>query len=223
MCCSWFKTNLTLCVFVKFVKTRDTMQKEHAVEKEAVAPGTTMRYIARDIEQMPIGPPYYELINNRLVEEASPEIPHQYSSMSLATSLFAFVEERQLGLVLEAPMDVTLDDDNVFQPDILFISNERLGIIRDGRKIKGAPDLVVEILSTNKKYDQEEKKYIYELHDVREFWLVDVKKKQVEVFENVRKEFVRRQKALVGETVQSLILPGFSIDVAYLFREIPGQ
>lgn len=198
------------------------MQKEHIGEKDSVATGTSKRFTAQDIEQMPVGPPYYELINNHLVEEASPEIPHQYSSMSLATRLFNFIEEKNLGIVLEAPMDVTLDDDNVFQPDILFISNDRLGIIREGRKIKGAPDLVVEILSTNKKYDQEEKKYIYELHDVREFWLVDVKKKQVEVFENVRKEFVRRQKACLGDTAHSLILPGFSIEVSYLFREIPG-
>ncbi len=198
------------------------MQKQPTTEKEAATPRATQRYTAQEVEQMPIGPPYYELINNRLVEEASPEIPHQYSSMSLAACLFNFVEEKGLGLVLEAPMDVELDDDNVFQPDILFISNERLGIIQEGRKIKGAPDLIVEILSTNKKYDQEEKKYIYELHDVREFWLVDVKKKQVEVFENVRKEFVLRQKAYVGDTVNSLILPGFSVDVAYLFREIPG-
>lgn len=171
---------------------------------------------------MPIGPPYFELINNHLVEEPSPGIPHQRSSLSLVKRLDDFVETHALGLVLEAPMDVELDADNVFQPDILFISNARLGIIQDGRKIKGAPDLVVEILSTNKKYDQEEKKYIYELHDVREFWLVDVKKKQVEVFENVRKEFVRRQKACVGDTAHSLILPGFSIEVSYLFREIPG-
>lgn len=118
-------------------------------------------------------------------------------------------------------MDVELDEGNVFQPDILFISNERLHIIKEGRKIKGAPDLVVEILSTNKKYDQEEKKYIYELYDVREFWLIDTKKKTVEVFENQRKEFVILQKAYVGDVVRSRLLDGFEIAVDYLFREIP--
>jgi len=198
------------------------MGEKNVIEKKAVSTTPEHRYTARDFEKMPIGPPYYELINNRLVMEPSPEIPHQYSSMSLASRMFTFVEDNGLGIVLEAPMDVELDEDNVFQPDILFISNARLGIIKEGRKIIGAPDLVVEILSTNKKYDQEEKKYLYELHDVREFWLVDVKKKQVELYENVRKEFVLRQKAYLGDSVHSLILPGFSIDAAYLFREIPG-
>ncbi len=181
----------------------------------------TKRYTARDFEQMPGGPPYFELINNHLVLEPSPDLPHQNSSIRLASRMFNFVEDNELGLVLEAPMDVELDDDNVFQPDILFISNERLHIIQDGRKIKGAPDLVVEILSTNKKYDQEEKKYVYELHDVLEFWLVDVKKKQVEVYENARKELVLIQKAYPGDTIRSKVLPGFEITADYLFREIP--
>ena len=197
------------------------MGNQKTAEKEIVNIDATKRYTAREFAQMPAGPPYFELVNNRLVQEASPEVPHQRSSLSLVKKLDDFVEQHELGLVLEAPMDVVLDDDNVFQPDILFISNARLDIIKKGRKIKGAPDLVVEILSTNKKYDQEEKKYVYELHDVLEFWLVDVKKKQVEVYENVRKEFVLLQKAYVGDSVQSKILPGFEVAAAYLFREIP--
>lgn len=190
-------------------------------EQETFVVRVDKRYTARDFENLPPGPPYYELINNCLVTEPSPEIPHQRASISLATKIYNFVEEHNLGLVLEAPMDVEMDEDNVFQPDILFISNERLGIIQDGRKIKGAPDLVIEILSSNKKYDQEEKKYIYELYDVREFWLIDTKKKTVEVFENQRKEFVRIQKACLGDTVRSKLLVGFEISADYLFREIP--
>jgi len=197
------------------------MGVQTASEQETFVVKVDKRYTARDFENLPPGPPYYELINNRLVMAPSPEIPHQRTSISLASKIFNFVEEHNLGLVLEAPMDVELDEDNVFQPDILFISNERLGIIEDGRKIKGAPDLVVEILSSNKKYDQEEKKYIYELHDVREFWLIDTKKKTVEVFENQRKEFVLLQKAYLGDTVHSKLLAGFEIAADYLFREIP--
>lgn len=197
------------------------MGNPKTTEKEVFTVEVDKRYTARDFEKMPVGPPYYELINNRLVLEPSPEIQHQRSSLSLVKKLDDFVEKYELGLVLEAPMDVELDEDNVFQPDILFISNERFDIIKDGRKIKGAPDLVIEILSSNKKYDQEEKKYVYELHDVLEFWLVDVKKKQVEVYENVRKAFVLLQKAYPGDIIRSKILTGFEIAADYVFREIP--
>lgn len=197
------------------------MGDKKAPDHETVTIDVSKRYTASDFEKMPVGPPYYELINNRLVLEPSPEIPHQRSSLMLASRMLTFVEDNELGLVLEAPMYVELDEDNVFQPDILFISNGRFDIIKEGRKIKGAPDLVVEILSTNKKYDQEEKKYIYELHDVREFWLVDVRKKQVEVYENVRKEFVLLQKAYPGDSIRSKVLAGFEIAADYLFRDIP--
>lgn len=197
------------------------MGNQKTTEKEVFTVEVEKRYTARDFEKMPIGPPYYELINNRMVLEPSPEIQHQRSSLSLVKKLDDFVEAHALGLVLEAPMDVELDEDNVFQPDILFISNDRFDIIKDGRKIKGAPDLVIEILSSNKKYDQEEKKYVYELHNVLEFWLVDVKKKQVEVYENVHKEFVLLQKAYPGDIISSKILSGFEIPTDYVFREIP--
>lgn len=197
------------------------MGNQKTTEKEVFTVEVEKRYTARDFEKMPIGPPYYELINNRMVLEPSPEIQHQRSSLSLVKKLDDFVEAHALGLVLEAPMDVELDEDNVFQPDILFISNDRFDIIKDGRKIKGAPDLVIEILSSNKKYDQEEKKYVYELHNVLEFWLVDVKKKQVEVYENVHKEFVLLQKAYLGDIISSKILSGFEIPTDYVFREIP--
>ena len=93
------------------------MGEQNSSEKKLENPTTEKRYTARDFENMPIGPPYYELINNRLVEEPSPEIPHQRSSICLASKMFGFVEDNKLGLVLEAPMDVELDDDNVFQPD----------------------------------------------------------------------------------------------------------
>jgi len=197
------------------------MGEQKTTEKEVLTIEVEKRYTAQDFEKMPEGPPYFELINNRLVMEASPELPHQRSSLSIAKKLDDFVEQHSRGIVLEAPMDVELDADNVFQPDILYISKERFDIIKEGRKIKGAPDLVIEILSSNKKYDQEEKKYVYELHDVLEFWLVDVKKKQVEVYENVRKEFVLRQKAYPGDTIYSKILKGFELPADYVFREIP--
>ena len=197
------------------------MGVQTASEQETFIVRVDKRYTAQDFEKMPEGPPYFELINNRLVMEASPELPHQRSSLSIAKKLDDFVEQHSRGIVLEAPMDVELDADNVFQPDILYISKERFDIIKEGRKIKGAPDLVIEILSSNKKYDQEEKKYVYELHDVLEFWLVDVKKKQVEVYENVRKEFVLRQKAYPGDTIYSKILKGFELPADYVFREIP--
>lgn len=89
-----------------------------------------------------------------------------------------FVEANKLGEVVLGPLDTYLDDENIFQPDLLFISNERLSIIQ--KYIYGAPDLVVEILlPVSEKLDSIEKKAVYEKCGVREYWLVDPETKEV--------------------------------------------
>src|SRR5699024_7877380 len=69
--------------------------------------------------------------------------------------------------------DVYLGERNAFQPDIVFISNERLSLIQEDG-LHGAPDLVIEILSpSTAKYDLEEKKEVYERFGVKEYWTVE--------------------------------------------------
>ena len=76
----------------------------------------------------------------------SPTFPHQNTEMELSLSVGWFVKRHALGVVLSAPMDVALSDTDVVQPDLLFVSRERAHIIAHDA-IRGAPDLVVEILS----------------------------------------------------------------------------
>ena len=85
----------------------------------------------------------YELIDGELILAPSPVTQHHSISRNLLRALDEFLESPSLGELFYAPMDV-------FQPDILFISNNRLHIIGD-RNIQGAPDLVIEILSPSTK------------------------------------------------------------------------
>lgn len=86
------------------------------------------------------------------------------------------------GEVLFAPLDVHFDENNIFQPDLIYIANANRGIIRDGY-IYGAPDLVVEILSSSTgRRDKTIKKNGYEKFGVREYWLVDPVHRFVEQF-----------------------------------------
>jgi Uma2 family endonuclease len=114
----------------------------------------------------------YELIDGvRYDFQSSPKVSHQIVSSeinaAIRTSCLAD------GLILVAPMDVYFDHNNVVQPDIIFIRNENLHIIRDGF-VKGVPDLLVEILSpSNGKHDIFRKKTLYERFAVKEYWIVD--------------------------------------------------
>lgn len=114
-----------------------------------------------------------QLINNNLVMSPSPTFEHQDIIMEISRQLSTVVKEKKLGKVVVAPMDVYLDEENVYQPDILFISKDNLNIIKIG-KVRGVPDLIIEILSKRtEKYDREDKKAVYEKYGVKEYWIVD--------------------------------------------------
>ncbi len=68
---------------------------------------------------LPEGAPY-QLIGGNLIMTPSPVPCHQYIVGHIYSFLLQFVEQKNIGQVFVAPLDVRLDDDNIFQPDILF-------------------------------------------------------------------------------------------------------
>lgn len=139
---------------------------------------TPPRTIMEVFESLPEGT-LAEIINNNLVMSPAPDFEHQDIVYELATLLRAYVKEKNLGKVVGAPVDVYLNPENVYQPDVLFLSSERMNLVKNG-KIKGAPDLVIEVLSPGtEKFDKTVKKNVYEQSGVKEYWIVDPKTKKV--------------------------------------------
>ena len=174
------------------------------------------KYTYEDYAQLPEGAPY-QLIGGELVMSPSPTPTHQRILRKLARALDRFVEENALGEILFAPMDVYFSETDTPQPDLLFISKERLGIIGE-QMIEGSPDLIMEILSPSTAYyDLKDKKRLYEASGVKEYWIVDPKAQEIEVY-----EFVEGRYALFGRqekqgTITSKLLQGFSVDLADIF------
>src|SRR5690606_11697002 len=121
------------------------------------------------------------------------------------------------GICLFAPLDVYLDDTNVFQPDLLYLSEERkAALVKEG--IEGAPDLVIEILSpATAYYDLRQKKDIYEHFGVKEYIIVDPVQKNIELYILEDGAFVLREKASVPGRVSSALLSGLVFDLTKLF------
>ena len=99
--------------------------------------GTQVKFTYRDYLQLP-EQDRRELIGGDFHVVPSPSVRHQAVSANLGVALRDFVGRNRLGVVLWAPMDVMLSDEDVVQPDILFVSNERRGIIAEDN-ISGAP------------------------------------------------------------------------------------
>ena len=115
-------------------------------------------------------------------------------------------------------MDVIFMQNDTIQPDILFLSNERLHLIGD-KKIDGAPDLVVEILSpSNNAKEMGYKKLVYEFSGVREYWVINLTKKTLTQYENVEGEFFMRRVFKETDTLTSLVLTGFETPMNALFE-----
>ena len=89
----------------------------------------------------------YELLDGDLIMAPAPNLKHQRVQFRLGRRLGQFIEERALGEFFFAPCDVVLADTDVVQPDLLFVSRDREHLLRGGDNVRGAPDLVVEILS----------------------------------------------------------------------------
>ncbi|MBI5789066.1 MAG: Uma2 family endonuclease [Candidatus Schekmanbacteria bacterium] len=124
----------------------------------------------------------YELIEGDLIMTPAPYIRHQRISSNLFFKMRDFTSTNNLGEVFYAPCDVYLDDENVVQPDILFVSKERLEIITE-KNIQGAPDLVVEIVSEGNAYrDTIQKKRLYARFGVKEYWIVAPGEKMIEQY-----------------------------------------
>jgi Uma2 family endonuclease len=174
------------------------------------------RLTGSDYEKLPEGAPY-QLIGGELVMTPAPVPYHQIVSRNIGFELLLFVREKDLGEVLHAPIDVFLSDTETYQPDIIFISKERLDIIGE-KKIEAAPDLVIEVLSpATAYYDLRYKKHIYEQFGVREYWIVDPIEKSIEVYENSGKEFKLKDKVREKGSITSKFLKDFSINVKKIF------
>jgi Uma2 family endonuclease len=151
-----------------------------------------------------------ELWDGEIVMSPSPRPDHQRVVLRLARCLQDHVRAKQLGEVFVSPLDVVLSPRRVVQPDIIFISQARSGIIQDS--IRGAPDLVVEVISEGSwRRDRVEKKDLYEQFGVAEYWVVDLEAKTIEVFALEKAAYRLHSRADRDGKALSKRLRGFGI------------
>ena len=124
------------------------------------------------------------------------------------------------GEVYFAPFDVVASHWDIVEPDLLLIAGDQLDILND-KNVRGAPALVVEILSPGtRKRDRDLKRLLYERSGVREYWLVDPDRKVVRVFRREASDAFGTASDY-GASERSIlitaILPGWSLPMEALF------
>ena len=162
----------------------------------------------------------YELIDGELYMAAAPTRRHQIMVLDFGSTFSDLVVGNHMGIVMIAPLDVVLSDEVVVQPDILFVSADRLDIMTE-RGCFGPPDLVVEILSpSTQEQDRETKREVYARFGVKEYWLADMDGRTVNAMELVGGEFITCAVLDESGEINSPLLPGLSISGNRIFARV---
>ncbi len=163
--------------------------------------------------------PYtYELFNGIIMKRAAPSLIHQKTARNLTTDITNFLRLNPLGEVYPSPVDVEFDKYNAFQPDLAFVTNERSFLYEDGDYIKGAPDLIVEIISPgNVRRDRVDKKEICQQFAVREYWLIDPLSQTVEIYVMRDNDYHLHDFLEQTGKATSTVLTGFELEISTLF------
>jgi Uma2 family endonuclease len=124
----------------------------------------------------------YEIIGGELYVTPAPTPLHQEITGRLSDLLRPFVRRHRLGRALSGPIDILFAEGDYLEPDFIFVRQDRVGLFTK-RGFEGAPDLVIEILSTGTMArDRGVKRQRYVQFGVAEYWVLDPRAKRVEIY-----------------------------------------
>ncbi len=164
----------------------------------------------------------YDIIDGVRINMASPTAYHQRIAQKI-TRLLEDYEAIGQGLTFAAPCDVqiTLFPLRTRQPDVMFVSNARLGNrpLSAPPPLDAVPELVVEVISDSDRERVLNAK-IADFHaiGVDECWLVRPDGRTVEVLQSAQNGWEQAAIYSEGEAAVSLALPGLTIAVADIFH-----
>jgi Uma2 family endonuclease len=178
------------------------------------------RWQSADLELLPDNGNRYEIIDGELLVTRAPHWKHQKVITELIQSLGSWSSQTNLGEVVTTPGLVFTDDDNVI-PDLVWISTDRLArVLDESGHLLAAPELVVEVLSAgtdNERRDREVKRKLYAIRGVQEYWIIDWRRQQIEIFRRDSNGLPLVATLFGSDVLTSPLLSDFQQSVAEVF------
>jgi Uma2 family endonuclease len=162
---------------------------------------------------------YRELVRGEVITMPPAHTNHGYYGSNILIPLGAHVKTERLGRAYNAETGYLLESapDTVRSPDVSFVAAARSpAVLKDGEYFRGAPDFLAEVVSTHDKvFDVEEKTESWLAGGARLVWVVNPRRKSVEV----HRAGVEPQTFRVGEMLDATdVVPGFTLPVAAIFE-----
>jgi Uma2 family endonuclease len=175
------------------------------------------RLTYEDYVELPDDGRRYEVLDGELQVSPAPAPKHQAVARNLLFILHGHVQERRLGTVYCAPIDVILENTTIVQPDLIFLARGREAIITN-RAIEGPPDLVIEILSpSSARRDRGTKAGLYARFGIRHYWLVDPDGRVLELYEAEGAEYCLATTHDRAARVRTALFPDLEIDLGQVW------
>ncbi|MDQ3766536.1 MAG: Uma2 family endonuclease [Actinomycetota bacterium] len=162
-----------------------------------------------------------ELIDGELIVSASPVKRHQAVVLKMGSAFLAYAETTG-GEAFASPMDVYFSEDNVVEPDVIYVGPDRVD--RSEPRFLRDVTVVVEGSSpSTRRLELLRKRRLYERYSVPEYWYVDLDVDRIEVYRLETDSYAGPVMRGRGEAITSPELPGFSAQVDDLLGPEPGH
>ncbi|NEZ55229.1 Uma2 family endonuclease [Adonisia turfae] len=179
-----------------------------------------VRWTTEDLKRLPDSSNRYEIIDGRLLMTRAPHWKHQKVISNVVRVLNTWSDTSNLGEAVPTPGVIFEDADNVI-PDVVWISYERLSVgLDDEGHLTIAPELMVEVLPAgkqNQERDRETKVKLYSERGVQEYWILDWRAQQLEVYRREDGLLKLMNTLFPQDSLKSPILPGFTCQVEVFF------
>ena len=179
-------------------------------------PKTKHRMTAREFFALPETNQPEELLDGEVIMSPPPIPKHQRVVFGFGKLLDSLIPN---GEVFVAPVGVRLDESNVPEPDIVWVSEGGNCVVGE-RYLEGAPDLIVEVLSPGTALRDKTVKFrLYEKHGVREYWLAEPDAQYLEVWRLEGEKFVYQGVYGPDDAFESIVLGGKMVKLAAVFPQ----
>ena len=172
-----------------------------------------------DLHLLPDDGNRYELIEGELLVSTAPGLPHQRIITNVILEIGLYLRQKPVGEVITTP-GVIFDIFNAVIPDLVYVSHERRDQIEHGGRLRGAPELVIEILSPgseNRRRDEVVKRQTYGKFGVEEYWIVDPEQRAIEVYRLSEGALLPVATLTEQDTLTTPLLPSFAIEPGIIF------
>jgi Uma2 family endonuclease len=184
------------------------------------SPGVKLTY--DDYVHFPDNGMRHELIDGEHYVTPTPIRKHQAISGNLFGLIWSYLRQRPFGRIFAAPFDVIFSDLDVVEPDLLYISRQRLEEIETSPWVKGAPDLVGEITSPGtRKRDETIKRRLYERFGVAEYWVIDPELDTMKIYRRSGDRYERAAELSLenSDHLTSPLFPDLDLPLSEIFED----